>query len=243
VSFLVGETGHVIAEAPRDHYALIPVILAVGALSLVILRGSQRERRGAALGLLIGLGVVAATAVAALAGKDYVVERNLLPALIPLLAVAAIGFAAARRLGLLLAVALCAYWLAFAVHVTQTPNLQRPDFRTTTEALGQPQNGRRAIVTWKLAADPVRYYLPGKSVRMYGGEERISEVAVLRKPLVTGQPINLPPSFHQVERVRADRLTLNTYVSKHPVRIPFHTLRDLPTGFGEIAVLIDGPKR
>jgi mannosyltransferase len=243
VSFLVGETGHVIAEAPRDHYALIPLVLAVAALSLVVLRGSPRERRGAALGLLIGLGVVAATAVAALAGKDYVVERNLLPALIPLLAVAAIGFAAARRLGLLLAVALCAYWLAFAVHVTQTPNLQRPDFRTTTEALGQPQNGRRAIVTWKLAADPVRYYLPGKSVRMYGGEERISEIAVLRKPLVTGQPINLPPSFHQVERVRVDRLTLNTYVSKHPVRIPFHTLRDLPTGFGEIAVLIDGPKR
>ena len=54
-------------------------------------------------------------AAAALVGKDYVVERNLLPALVPLLAVAAIGFATdgARRLGLLLAVALCAYWLAF----------------------------------------------------------------------------------------------------------------------------------
>jgi 4-amino-4-deoxy-L-arabinose transferase-like glycosyltransferase len=245
VSFLVGETGHVIAEAPRDHYALIPAILVVAGLLLIGLRGLRRERRGAALGLLIGLGVVASTAVAALVGKDYVVERNLLPALVPLLTVVAIGFAsaAARRLGLMLAVALCAYWLAFAVHVTRTPNLQRPDFRTVTAALGSPQNGRRAIVTWKLAADPVRYYLPGRSVRMYGGEERISEVAVLRKPLVTGRPINLPPSFHQVERVRADRLTLNTYVSSQPVRISFHTLRDLPTGFGDDAVLIDGPKR
>jgi hypothetical protein len=77
---------------------------------------------------------------------------------------------------------------------------------------------------------------------MYGGEERIDEIAVLRKPLATGKPINLPPSFHQVGRVRADRLTLNTYVSKFPVQVPFHILRDLPTGFGVNAVLIDGPR-
>lgn len=242
VSFLVGETGHVIAEAPRDRYALVPIVLVAAGLALVALRGDRRERRGAGLGLALGVGVVGLTALAALVGKDYVVERNLLPALVPLLAAVALGFAAARarRLGLLLAVALCAYWLAFDVHVTQTPNLQRPDFRTVTAALGPPANGRRAIVSWKLAADPVRYYLPDKSVRMYGGEAGISEIAVLRKPLVTGQPINLPPSFHQVRRVRVDRLTVNTYVSKRPVKIEFRTLSQLPTGFGEIAVLLDG---
>lgn len=244
VSFLVGETGHVIAEAPRERYALIPIVLVGAALILIALRGSQRERRGAGLGLVLGLGVVGLTAAAALVGKDYVVERNLLPALVPLLAVAAIGFAAAsaRRLGLLLAVALCAYWFAFDVYVTQTPNLQRPDFRTVTEELGPPRNGRRAIVTWKLAADPVRYYLREGATRMYGGEERIDEIAVLRKPLATGLPVILPPSFHQIGRVRADRLTLITYASKFPVRIPFHTLRDLPTGFGDDAVLLDGGK-
>jgi 4-amino-4-deoxy-L-arabinose transferase-like glycosyltransferase len=241
VSFLVGETGHVIAEAPRERYALVPIVIVAVGLFLVALRGDRRERRGAGLGLLLGLGVVGLTAVAALAGKDYVVERNLLPALVPLLAAAAIGFATAgaRRLGLLLAVALCSYWLAFDVHVTQTPNLQRPDFRTVTDALGPPRDGRRAIVTWKLAADPVRYYLHDRAVRMYGGEERVGEIAVLRKPLATG-PVSLPPSFHQVGRVRADRLTLITYVSKHPVPIWFHTLRDLPTGFGDVAVVVDG---
>jgi 4-amino-4-deoxy-L-arabinose transferase-like glycosyltransferase len=244
VSFLVGETGHVIAEAPRERYALVPIVLVGAALILVAMGGDRRQRRGAGLGLVMGLGVVALTVVAALVGKDYVVERNLLPALVPLLAVVAIGFAAtrARRVGLLLAVALCAYWLAFDVHVTQTPNLQRPDFRTVTEALGPPRNGRRAIVTWKLAADPVRFYLRDGAVRMYSGEERIDEVAVLRKPLATGRPVNLPQSFHQVGRVRADRLTLITYSSRHPVRIWFHTLHDLPTGFGDDAVLIDGPR-
>jgi mannosyltransferase len=243
VSFLVGETGHVIAEAPRERYALVPAILIGVALILLALRGSRRERRGAGIGLVLGLGVAAMAAAAALVGKDYVVERNLLPALVPLLAVAAIGFATdgARRLGLLLAVALCAYWLAFAIHVTQTPNLQRPDFRTVTDDLGPSRSGRRAIVTWKLAADPVRYYLNDDALRMYGGVERIGEVDVLRKPLATG-PVNLPPSFHQVARVRADRLTLIRYVAKHPVKIKFHTLRDLPTGFGVDAVVIDGPR-
>jgi mannosyltransferase len=241
-SFLIGETGHVIAEAPRDRYALVPIVLLAIAALLVAVRGEHRERRGAAIGLGVGLGVAALSATTALLGKDYVVERNLLPALVPLLAVGALGFASAgaRRAGFLLAVALCAYWIAFDVHVTQTPNLQRPDFRTVTDHLGPPGAGRRAIVTWKLAADPVRYYLRDGALRMYGGKERIDEIAVLRKPLVTGKPINLPSSFHQVGRVRADRLTLNTYVSNHPVPIWFHTLRDLPTGFGEDAVLIDG---
>ncbi len=244
VSFHIGETGHVIAQAPRERYALVPLILAGAALFLVAWRGGRRERRGASIGLVLGLGVAGLTTVAALVGKDYVIERNLLPALVPLLAVLAIGWASAgaRRVGLLLATALCAYWLAFDVHVTQTPNLQRPDFRSITEELGPPRNGQRAIVTWKLAADPVRYYLPDHAVRVYGGRVRVSEISVLRKPLATGKPINLPASFHQVERVRVDRLTLNSYASKRPVRIPFQTLHDLPTGFGDDAVLIDGPK-
>jgi 4-amino-4-deoxy-L-arabinose transferase-like glycosyltransferase len=242
VSFLIGETGHVIAEPPRDRYALVPIALIGLGLLLVLVRGSRRERRGAAAGLTIGLGVAAFTAAAALAGKDYVVERNLLPALIPLLAVAALGFGAdrARRVGLLVAVALCAYWAAFDIHVTQTPNLQRPDFRALTDEIGPP-GASRAIVTWKLAADPVRWYLRDHSLRMYGGEERVSEVDVVSKPVAAEKPVNLPPSFHEVQRFRLDRLTLTRYLSKTPVPIPFHTLRDLPTGFGSDAVVIDAP--
>jgi hypothetical protein len=52
--------------------------------------------------------------------------------------------------------------------------------------------------------------------------------------------VNLPASFHPVQRLRLDRLTLIRYVSKRPQDIWFHTLRDLPTGFGSDAVVIDG---
>jgi mannosyltransferase len=241
VSFLIGETGHVIAEPPRERYALIPVVLVLAGLAVVALRGTRRERRGAAIGLALGLGMVGLTALAALVGKDYVVERNLLPALIPIAAAVAIGLgsARARRLGLLLAVALCAYWLAFDIHVTQTPNLQRPDFRSVGEQLGQPQ-GRRAIVAWKLAADPVAFYLHDHALRLYGGRELLGEVDVLSKPRAVSEIANLPPSFHFAGRTQLERLTLTRYVSKRPLPLAYHTLRHLPTGFGANAVVIDG---
>src|SRR5258708_28846585 len=70
----------------------------------------------------------------------------------------------------------------------------------------------------------------------------MGEVDLLRKPVAAGKPVILPPSFHEAESVRADRLTLIRYVSKHPVRVWFHTLRALPTGFGVAAVVLDGPR-
>ena len=50
VSFLVGETGHVIAEPPRERYALLPAILVGAALLLLALRGSAASDAGAAIG-------------------------------------------------------------------------------------------------------------------------------------------------------------------------------------------------
>jgi mannosyltransferase len=242
VSFLAGETGHVIAEPPRERYALIPVVFIGVALLLVAFRGSSREKRGAGLGLVVGLGVVAMATGAALAGKDYIVERNLLPALIPLAIVVAIGFASsgARRLGLVCAALLCVYWLAYDVYVTHTPNLQRPDFRDLAEQLGPPRRPR-AIVTWRLAADPIRFYLDGPSRRAYRGVLPVREIDVVSKPVVARKPVELPPGFRPVERRRLERLTLIRYVSPRIQQVPFQVLRDARTGFGRNAVVADGP--
>jgi mannosyltransferase len=241
VSFLAGETGHVIAEPPRERYALVAAIAAGIASLLLALRGSGRERRAALPPLAVGLGVALLAAGAAFAGKDYVVERNLLPALVPLLVVAAIGFASdgARRIGVVCATVLCAYWLGFAVYVARTPNLQRPDFRELAERLGPPARPR-AIVGWKLAADPLRYYLDDGSERIYGGKDPLREIDVIKKPIARKRPVMLPSSFHQYERVRLERLTLIRYRSRRTREVPFHVLRDLATGFGSNAVVLDG---
>jgi 4-amino-4-deoxy-L-arabinose transferase-like glycosyltransferase len=241
-SFLVGETGHVIAEPVRYGYAIFPVAAVAAALALLAWRGSPRERRGAGVALTLGLGVVALAALAALAGRDYVVERNLLPALLPLAAVVAVGFsiASGRRIGALLAIALCLYWLGFDAYVTQKPNLQRPDLRALSQEIG-PARVPRAVVSWKLAADPIRWYLPGQVPRMYGGQERVREVDLVGKPRAARRPVNLPPSFHRVQRVRLERLTLLRYVSRKPVRLDFPQLAALHTGFGDNTVVLNGP--
>jgi 4-amino-4-deoxy-L-arabinose transferase-like glycosyltransferase len=240
-SFLMGETGHVIAQPPRERYALVPALLIGLALLLVAVRGSTREKRAAALGLALGVGVVLLAAGTALAGRDYIVERNLLPALIPLFLAAATGFAAsgARRVGIVLATALCAYWLAFDIHVTRTLNLQRPDFRDVVERLGPPARPR-AIVTWTLAADGIQFYLGEESRRKYRGKVPIREVDVISKAVVVGRPPNLPPAFHPVERVRLERLTLTRYMASGIHRVPVLALRDARTGFGRNAVITDG---
>ncbi len=241
ISFLVGETGHVIAEPPRARFALIPAVLIGVALLLMAVRGTRQEKRGAAIGGVIGLGVMALAVAAAVVGKDYIEERNLLPALVPLGVAASVGFAAsgARRLGLFCVIALCTYWLAFDVYVTQTPNLQRPDLRTPTERLGPPR-GPRAIVAWKLAADSVIFYLADGAQRFSEGSLRLKEIDVISKPLVEGRPPHLPPAFRAVERVRFQRLTLVRYVSRRPHTVWFHTLHAVPTGFGANGVVVDG---
>ncbi|HET9154699.1 MAG TPA: glycosyltransferase family 39 protein [Solirubrobacterales bacterium] len=241
-SFLIGETGHVIAEPVRYGYAIVPLVAVVAALGLLALRGRPQERRSAGVALVLGLGVPALAAAAALAGHDYVVERNLLPALPPLAAAVAVGFAvgSARRLGAALAIGLCLYWLAFDAYVTQKPNLQRPDLRTLSREIG-PAAVPRAVVSWKLAADPIRWYLPGKVPRMYGGRERVREVDVVSKPSAVRRPANLGRSFREVQRFRLDRLTLTRYVAKRPMDLGFPQLAALHTGFGENAVVLNGP--
>jgi mannosyltransferase len=242
ISFLIGETGHVIAEPPRVRYALVPAILIGVALLLLALRGARRERRATLAPLAVGLGVALLAAAAALVGKDYVVERNLLPALVPLAVVAAIGFSAtrARRFGLVCATLLCAYWLGYAVHVATTPNLQRPDLRGLSERLGPPK-APRAVVGWKLAADPIRFYLHDGSKRLYSGYAPLREIDVVSKPGVEGFRVAMPRAFRQVERVRMQRLTLTRFVSTRVEDIPYYRLRKLPTGFGSNGVVIDGP--
>ncbi len=240
VSFLIGETGHVIAEPPRVRYALLPAILIGAGLLLVALRGTTDERRGALLGAGVGVGVLLLALTAALVGKDYVVERNLLPALLPLGSAAAVGFAVdwTIYLGPLLAAVLCAYWIAFGVAVTQTPNLQRPDFRGIVDELG-PARWPRAVVSWKLAGIPVTYYMHDHAHRVYSGLQPVREIDVISKS--HDRPRSVPKSFHKIERKRFERLTLTRFLSDRVRALPFYHLNNIDTGFGSNAVILSGP--
>ena len=118
---------------------------------------------------------VALPLLAALGGADYLNTRNVLPALIPLLAALAVGCAACDRprAGLALLAALCAISLAIVVGVAADGQYQRPDWRGLARALGPgPAGGARAIVVSPANGElALRYYRRGLRTMAAGGAD------------------------------------------------------------------------
>ena len=243
-SFAIGETGHVIAEPSRPGLAVVPLLICSLALPLILAFGSRRERRAFSLAVGLGLAFFALATAAALSGSDYVTERNLLPALIPLLVAVAAGFAAAdrMRLGSVAAIALCFWWVAFDLHVDRTQNLRRPDFRAVAGVLAAPRSTARAIVTWRLGADPIRFYLHRGAQRAFGGRAWIDEIDVVRKSSARQLRPYLPGAFREAGLIRQGRLEVLRFRSPRPIEVSIRNLLHLPTGFGVDAVLLEAPQ-
>jgi len=238
-----------VGEAGLLKHALAPMALFAAAVALLLWRGGERERRGAAVALAIGGGsVLFALAFAAL-GQDYVLGRNLLPALIPLAMVGAAGIAAPRsgRLGIALGVALVAYSLAFCVYSDFRPALQRDDWRSVAREIGPPRGRPRAIVVWEQGDEPLAFYVGRGERQVKWKQWRLGPIPVAEVDVVSGRPPPsrlraLPPSFRQVRRVTLGRMTVVRYRAARPRRLRWGQLIGNFTGYANNAVLLDGPK-
>jgi mannosyltransferase len=243
IAFFAGEAGLM-------KHALIPIALFAAAVALLLWRGGRRERRGAAVALTIGGGSVVLALVLAAAGQDYVLERNLLPALIPLAFVGAAGIATPRagRLGIGVGAALVAYLLAFCVYSDFRPALQREDWRSVASAIGPPQRPR-AILVWEQGDEPLSFYLLAAQRRVKWKEWRHGPIPVREVDVVSGRPPPpgergaLPAGFRRVQRVTLGRMTLIRYWAERPRRIGWGGLIGNFTGYANDAVLLDGLRR
>ena len=103
--------------------------------------------------------------------KDYVLARNLMPALVPLLVAVAVGFTLrrARRGGTVLGAAAGRLLARLLVWASLSPALQRPDWDAVAAALGEP-TAPRAMVTWTLGQASLRYYLSTGSFQVHPSE-------------------------------------------------------------------------
>ncbi len=248
-TFMVGETGEIIARPDSPWPALVPFLLALGALLLVWLRGERGEHRAAAIPLILaGATVGLPLALAILVpGEDYVLARNLLPALIPLLVAVAVGVTMprARRLGGLLGAGLFAYSLVFCILASVSPALQRPDWDGVAERLGEP-SAPRAIVTWTLGQAPLHHYLAGGSFQVFAKEPlhwQVHEVDFVSDG--PSRPVSrhlLGPGFRQVSYESLGRLYLRRYALPGPdlgrLRLP--TVREAELNFRNNGVLVNG---
>ncbi len=241
IAFLVGE------EALLKH-ALVPAALCAAAVALLLWRGGEREKRGAAIAFAVGAGALALAVLFALLGQDYVLGRNLLPALVPLALVVAAGVGARRagRLGLVVGAALALYLLAFDVYADTSPALQREDWRSAAAAVGPPRGRPRAIVAYQQGGEPLSFYIGHGEHETKWKIWRDRPVPVAEVDVVSGRPPPanaraLPQPFHLVERRTLGRMTLTRYRAPHPVTLRWGQLVGNFTGYRNNAVLLDGP--
>jgi hypothetical protein len=249
VTFTVGEIGDIIARPERPALALVPVLAILGSLTLLALRGDGRER----LGGTRMLGLVAATVAIPVAlgllipSKDYVLARNLLPALVPLLAAVAVAVTLrrARRSGAVLAVVLFAYSLGFSIAAGVSPALQRPDWEAVAERLGEPE-APRAMVTWTLGQASLRYYLSTGSFQVSPGDgyswfaQEVDFISDGPSPPVG--PELLGPRFRQIGYERAGRLHIRRYAlpADDLARLRLRAVDDAELNFRTNSALLDG---
>jgi len=173
--FLLGYRG----PLPLPLGLLGALLVAAGAWLLARRTPRPPRERALALAAIGGIGV-ALPLLAALAGADYLNTRNLLPALVPLLAALAVGFGASapRRLGLALLAALCATSLAIVVAVAADAQYQRQDWKGLARALGTRGGARAVVITPANGELALRYYRRG--LRALGPQgARVREVDVV----------------------------------------------------------------
>jgi mannosyltransferase len=248
-TFLTGETGDIIGGPERPALAFLPLALSLAAFALLALRASREERRAASVPLLVGLTAIGIPLLLALvsASKDYVLARNLLPALVPLLVVVAIALTAerARRLGTAVAAALLAYSLGFCVWVDFSPELQRPDWGAVAAHLGKPE-APRATVTWVLGEAPLRYYLRTGGIQVKPSEHYdwlVRELAFVSDGEVPPLPPKLVgPRFHETASEDTGRLFIRRYRVAGPGLAPLRLRAVGHAGldFRTVGVLLDG---
>ncbi len=249
VTFVVGETGDIIARPETILPALVP-LLAIGVgLLLLVLRGEREERRAAVLMLAVAAVTVAVPVILAVLvpGKDYVISRNLLPALVPLLAVVAIGLTLrrARRVGVLIASVLVVYSLGFSIWASVSPGLQRPAWDSVAARLGEPE-APRAMVLWTLGAASLRFYLSSGSFQAHPSEGYVwdvHEVDFISDGPAPPVPARLlGPRFRQVGYERVGRLYVRRYALPGPdlTHLRLRRIRSADLNFRSNAVLLDG---
>ncbi len=249
ISFTVGETGDIIGRAEQVWPALVPLALILLAFVLIAWRGTRGERRAAAPPLAVGAAAIGIPLLLALGpgGKDFVLSRNLLPALVPLLLAVAVGLSVerARRLGTAAAVVLVTYSLGFCVWASTDPDLQRPDWEAVAEHLGEP-DGPRATVTWVIGEAPLRYYLSTGAIQLKAAEgydwlvREITFVSLGEAPPPPARLIG--PRFRETGHEEVGELFIRRYRVPGPELAPLRLrgLRHARTNFRNNGVLLDG---
>jgi mannosyltransferase len=248
-AFVVGETADLIARPERPELAILPLFLCLSAFLLLIVRGEREDRRAAIVPSSVALATVGIPLLLAVlpGGKDFVLARNLIPAVLPLLVVVAVAVTlpTARRLGTVIGASLLVYSFGFSVWASFSPDLQRPDWSAVADKMGEP-DAPRATVTWTIGQAPLRDYLGTGAIEVIpseGYDWLVREVNFVSYGEVPPPaPGMLGPGFRETGREQVGQLFIRRYRVPGPGLVPLHLRRvdSVDLNFRTNGVLLDG---
>ena len=199
----------------------------VAALAAVALVPALRRRDGHMLVLVaIVVGVPLALAVV---GVDYVITRNVIMAMAPLVVLGGLASARTRAGGWLVA-AICAAGVVAFVGVETTAADQRDDWRGVAEAIGPATVGPRALVVNPSDGPPaLELYLPAhRLVFPASSTIAIREVDVLDVARDAPDPTSAAPlAGFTATVIHTSTYTLVRYVAPAPEPVFYSTLGHL----------------
>jgi len=152
---------------PDDRLLIMSALCVLAAGVIVVVRGSNRERRAAAVMAGLGLAGVGLPLLAGVVGPDYFIGRNVIASLAPLTVAVAAGLGA-RRAGLpgvVAIVGVCVLSLAVVVAVATNLDFQKPNWRAVGRALGTREPPGAVIVQNYLGTPLVRYMSGSRLLR------------------------------------------------------------------------------
>jgi hypothetical protein len=199
-----------------------------------------RTPRSAATVLGLAAVAVGIPVILAIAGFDYLLPRNVLPAYAIVALVAGAGMAADRA-GWVLAAVVVAAAIVVNVEVTRDADLQRADWHGLATALGPASAPRVVIVTPGFDAQPLLLYTgPMQPVPPTG--TTVAEIDVIgsaRPPHYAPPPP--PAGFAAVEQRRNVSWELIRYRAPTPATVAPAALAQSRLGADAPAILIQNP--
>lgn len=248
-AFVVGETADLIARPERPELAVVPLFLCLCAFLLLLVRGEREDRRAAIVPSSVALATVGIPLLLAVlpGGKDFVLARNLIPAVLPLLVVVAVAVTmpSARRLGAAIGASLLVYSFGFSVWASFSPDLHRPDWSAVATKMGEP-DAPRATVTWTIGQAPLRDYLETGAIEVIPSEgydwlvREVNFVSYGEAP--PPAPGMLGPGFRETAREQVGQLFIRRYRLPGPGLVPLRLRRvdGVDLNFRTNGVLLDG---
>ena len=150
---------------------------------------------------------------------DFLLDRNVLSAWLPLAIVVATGFGAPRAspFGTAAVAALCAAGCAVTVAIASNERLQRDDWRTIAPAI--PRDAPVVLTLPAYQVYPLSYY-DQHLVNADNAGSRVAHVVVVRRSGFDLGSLSLPAGFQPTRRQRIGRWEIISLRSRPPELVP-----------------------